>query len=332
MTRKSGQHLTYEERCQIFAFLKSGNSKRSIAKHLNVHHTTIIREVRRNSGKRGYRYKQAERLAIERRHKASAKPYRLTPMLIEKALAMLKENQASPQQISGRLKKQGFLISHESLYQFIWRDKKSGGTLYKNLRHKGKKYNKRGAKKAGRGLIPNRIDIDERPKVVEKKQRFGDFELDTIVGQNRQGALVSIVDRATKYTFLRLVDRAQAENVKDAVCESLGLLSKNDLVHTLTSDNGKEFSQHEIIAATLGGDFYFAKPYHSWERGLNEHTNGLVRQYFPKGSDFTILTESQVRDVENKLNNRPRAVLEFETPKERLFKLCTNLPHGAFHH
>src|SRR5579871_3722563 len=310
-------HLTYEERCQIYAYLTRGISKREIARLLGRSHSTIINEIKRNSGKRGYRYKQAQEFSLERRISASSVPKKMTPEAIKLIKKMLIETQSSPRQISGRLKEEyGLAISHERIYQFIWQDKKNGGDLYKNLRHSGKKYNKRSGKKAGRGLIPNRVDIDQRPEIVEKKERFGDFELDTIVGAHHQGAIVSIVDRASKYTYLRLVPQGTAENVRQAICQKLNMLSQNSFVQTLTSDNGKEFSAHEKITEELGGLFFFAKPYHSWERGLNEHTNGLVRQYFPKGSDFSILTHEQVADVERRLNNRPREVLKFKTPAE----------------
>ena len=332
LERTPSSHLVYEERCQIHTLLKIGCSQRSIARDLGVHPSTICKEIARNKGGCGYRYKQAHDLCTERREKASATS---SKMIIENKtviIEMLEDTQASPQQISGCLRKKGILdISHESIYRMIWADKRSGGELYMHLRHKAKKYNKRGGKTAGRGCIPNRIDIDQRPDIVEKKERFGDFELDTIVGAHHQGSIVSMVDRASKITCLRLLQRGTSKAVKDALIEGLKPFSKEGLVETLTSDNGKEFAAHEEVSRETGGDFYFAKPYHSWERGLNEHTNGLVRQYFPKGTNFTTLTEKEVADVERKLNNRPRATLDFDTPKERLLKLCPNLKGIAFH-
>ena len=316
MNRRIGAHLTQDERCQIYALLKSGKSKRFIAKQLGVCHTTIIRETNRNQGKRGYRYQQAQENALNRRRKASEVKRKLTPAVIEKIKQHLIETQASPIQISGRLlKEDGINISHESIYCFVWEDKHAGGTLYKDLRHRGKKYNKRSSKTAGRGLIPNRVDIDQRPLIVEEKSRIGDFELDTIVGSNHQGGIVSIVDRHSKYAMLELVPRATAHAVSEAIIRRLKHIHAT--VHTLTADNGKEFSDHEQVSKSLNAAFYFAKPYHAWERGLNEHTNGLVRQYFPKGTNFTMLTQDQVMEVENKINNRPRLILNFETPAER---------------
>ena len=331
MAHKPGSHLTYELRCQIYAYLKSGFSKRAIGRLLGCSHSTIVREVKRNGGKRGYRIKQAQNTSQERRISASSTPRKMTDENIDLIKLLLFDTQPSPRQISGRLKdKYGKKISHETIYKFIWKDKAAGGDLYKHLRRRAKKYNKRAGKTAGRGLIPNRVNIDQRPAIVEKKERFGDFELDTIVGANHQGAIVSVVDRASKYTYLTLVPKGTAENIRVAMSQRLSLLSQKSLIQTYTSDNGKEFSAHEKIVQELGGSFYFANPYHSWERGLNEHTNGLVRQYFPKGTDFTILTHKEVEEVERKLNNRPREVLNFKTPAEVFLMLTGFSPSGAF--
>jgi IS30 family transposase len=332
LERIPGSHLTYEERCQISVLLARDISGRSIAETLGIHRKTIYSELARNQNGPHYRHKKAHEMSVLRRREASSKPQKMTSENIALITEMLEETQSSPQQIAGRLRKKGAAnISHESIYRYIWADKHSGGELYLHLRHKAKKYNKRGGKTAGRGCIPNRIDIDQRPEIVEKKERFGDFELDTIVGAHHQGAIVSIVDRASKYSFLRLLKRGTAEAVKVAISEALKDLAGSGFVMTLTSDNGKEFAAHGEISTLTGGDFFFAKPYHSWERGLNEHTNGLVRQYFPKGTDFTILAEQEVLDVEKKLNDRPRAILDFDTPKERLLALCANLSPGASH-
>lgn len=332
MPPKKGNHLTYEERCQIFVLMKSGKSMREIGKLLKRSHSTIIREMRRNSGGRGYHFQQAEILAQDRRSCVSRRPKKMSDLAIKEIRQMLEETQASPEQISGRLKlKAGIFISHETIYRFIWRDKTLGGNLYMHLRHRAKKYNKRGSKKAGRGLIPGRIDISDRPKIVEQKERFGDMELDTIVGANHQGAIVSIVDRASKVVWLSRLRRGTAQNVRKAINTQLKPLGDQNMIHTLTSDNGKEFAEHAKVTKALGGNFYFAKPYHSWERGLNEHTNGLVRQYFPKGANFATLTEDEVKIVQFKLNNRPRKILNFETPFEVMSRLVPNMPPGAFH-
>ena len=332
MSKVSSCHLSYEERCQIYSHLQNNLSQREIAILIGRNQSVISREIRRNSGNRGYRFKQANNKALARKSDASSCPSTMIPSTISLIKKALIETNASPVQISGRLKKNNDIyVSHESIYTYIWKNKNEGGVLYLYLRRKAKKYNRRKGKKAGRGLIPNRVDIEKRPAIVEQKKRFGDFELDTIVGANHKGAIVSVVDRASKYTFLRLVKHANVKEVNNALYKRLKKLAKKKLINTFTADNGKEFSGHEKIVEKLGGKFFFAKPYHSWERGLNEHTNGLVRQYFPKGTDFTKLTNKQVAEVERKLNFRPRKILNFKTPSEMFFKLNKFLESDAFH-
>ena len=327
---KGYHHLTYEQRCQLYTLKKRGDSPPTIAKELGVHRSTIYRELERNSGGRGYRFKQAQEKSTARRSKASSHPYKMTPETI--ATIEVKLNlQWSPEQISGWLEKQESLntVSYETIYQYIWEDKRNGGVLYRHLRHRGKKYNKRGSGRAGRGCIPNRVDIDQRPKIVEKKVRLGDWELDTIIGKGHKGAIVSIVDRASKLTKLIKVSGKTANEVEQATLSKL--IPIQEFVLTLTADNGKEFANHERISRALNGDFFFAKPYHSWERGLNEHTNGLVRQYFPKSMAFDEVTQDQLDEVEILLNNRPRKVLQYSTPMEVFRLLSEQSPIVALH-
>lgn len=316
-----GYHqLTYEQRCQIVILKERGDSFSTIAKSLGVHKSSITREFRRNIGQRGYHHEQAHRKAQERKY---SNPDKMTPpmvMLIEEKLRL----QWSPVQISGWLKKQCLnSVSHETIYKHVWKDKRWGGSLYKELRHHGKKYNKRGKATAGRGCIPGRVDIDQRPLVVNEKSRLGDLELDTIIGAGHSGAIVSIVDRASKFTHLVKVHTKTAEEVSKAIVDKLKPIKQ--FVLTMTADNGKEFAYHKAVATQLGADCYFAKPYHSWERGLNEHTNGLVRQYFPKQTNFRNVTEEDLELVENLINNRPRKILGFETPLERFTTLSKSL-------
>jgi IS30 family transposase len=222
----------------------------------------------------------------------------------------------------------GFQSEATSILTQGGKDKRSGGTLFKQLRHNGKKYNKRSSGKAGRGCIPNRVDIDERPAIVEQKTRIGDWEGDTIIGVKHQGAIVSYVDRCSKFTVLKKVDRKTSELVTQATIEKLG---QNVLpVLTITYDNGMEFADHGSIASALKTNCYFAKPYHSWERGLNEHTNGLVRQYLPKKTDFTQVSDQTVQLIAEKLNNRPRKILNYRTPLEILTmhqNIAASAPH-----
>lgn len=192
----SYHHLTQDQRCQIYTLKSIGRTQKFIARYIGVHPSTVSRELKRNQGQRGYRYQQAHRLAGERRYQASCQARIMKRPLMTRITQHLKARW-SPEQISGRLKREGINISHESIYQFVWRDKRKGGQIYRLLRHQGKKYNKQRAKNAGRGLIPHRIDIDQRPRVVEKKTRYGDWEGDTVIGARHKGALATYVDRST---------------------------------------------------------------------------------------------------------------------------------------
>jgi len=304
-------HLTYEQRCQIYALKKRDFSLSLIAVDLGVSKSTVCREIKRNSGEKGYRFKQAQRFSEKRRTGQYLKMTAELQEIIESKILI----QWSPQQISGWLKVQKVCrISHERIYQYIWEDKKKGGSLYKNLRHKAKKYHRRASAQAGRGLIPGRVDIDLRPEVVEAKERIGDWELDTIIGAKHKGAIVSIVDRASKLMRIKKVSHKKKDVVGKALREMLD--PKKDLILTLTADNGKEFAEHQAVSRALKADFFFAKPYHAWQRGLSEHTNGLVRQYIPKKTDLNTISDEDVQIIEKLINNRPRAVLNFKTPME----------------
>ena len=249
----------------------------------------------------------------------------MTPCLIARVEALLYDRQWSPEQICGALNHEdGTKVSHESLYRYIWLDKRTGGTLYLNLRQRGKKRNKRGAAAVGRGLIPGRIDIAQRPSIVDARSRLDDWELDSIIGAKHRGAITSMVERKTKLTKLVLLEGPTSKATNAGIIARLGALKKH--VHTMTSDNGKEFAGHADTSEKLGAGFYFCTPYRSWERGLNENTNGLVRQYFPKG---TKLNASDVQRVEDLHNSRPRKALNFYSPKEVFDKLTAPLESYA---
>lgn len=319
-------HLTYEQRCQIYILKDRGDSLTSIGKSLSVHRTTIGRELKRNSERNRYFCKQAQEKSQKRRLEAVPKNQKMTP----KTVAIIKQKlklQWSPVQISGRIKIENVHVSHETIYKYIWRDKKQGGVLYKDLRHQGKKYNKRSKGTAGRGCIPGRIDIDSRPSIVEGKTRLGDWELDTIIGAGQSGVIVSMVERTSKLTKLVKISHRTAYEVEKALLDRLNPIK--EFVHTMTADNGKEFANHQRISSKLEAGFYFAKPYHSWERGLNEHTNGLVRQYLPKEKRFDTISEADLEKIEVLLNNRPRKVLYFETPLEVFDRLTNKSSSGA---
>ena len=310
----SYKQLAEEQRYQIYALMKAGYRQTKIAAVVGVHKSTISREVRRNQGLRGYRPLQAHQLAVHRRQtKAQC---RLTPKhwsLIERLL----QEDWSPEQISLWLAdQQANTISHEWIYQHVLQDKAQDGTLYRHLRCQKARKKRYGAYDR-RGHLRNRVSIEERPGIVDDRTRLGDWELDTIIGKGRRQVLVSLTERTSRLALIAKVSTKEAEGVTHAILKLLAPLSEQ--VYTLTADNGKEFAQHEAIAKALNADFYFAHPYASWERGLNENTNGLIRQYFPKSCDFTTITQKDLDHVMHKLNNRPRKCLGMQTPNQVCF-------------
>lgn len=314
------KQLTQEQRYQIEALLKAGHNQTETATVIGVDKGTISREIRRNSGLRGYRPRQAHRLALARR--ANKAQPRITNWVWQQVEALIREGW-SPEQIAGRLEdEQGVCISHEWIYLYIYADKRSGGDLYRYLRCQ-KARRKRYGTYSRRGIIPNQVSIDARPAIVDSRRRFGDWEGDTVIGKGHRGALVTLVERKSLYTVIRAVLYKTAEAVRNAVTE--GLTPHKERVHTITYDNGREFTDHEGMARDLDAHIYFAHPYASWERGLNENTNGLIRQYFPKNRDLTTVTESELEYVMEKLNHRPRKTLGFRTPYEVFFKTKTLL-------
>lgn len=305
------KQLTQEERYQISALLKAGHDQSEIAMILNRHKSTISRELERNSGLRGYRPIQAQRLADERRQ--SKAKTRITDTVWTNVERLLRQDW-SPEQISLWLKAEKQMsISHEWIYQYVLQDKHYGGDLYRHLRCQ-KQRRKRYGSYNRRGQIIDRVSIDDRPAIVDRRSRIGDWELDTIIGKNHQQAIVSLSERKSRFTLIHKVERKTAQCVSRAIIKLLKPFS--DQVITLTSDNGKEFAEHKKIANKLNAKFYFAHPYASWERGLNENTNGLIRQYFPKGSNFTDITQKEINQVMHKLNNRPRKCLGIKTPNQ----------------
>ena len=281
-----------------------------IAKVIEKHKTTISRELKRNSGMRGYRPKQAHNNALDRRNHTRARIQPDTWELIHDKIRM----DWSPEQISGRLKRNyDIRISHEWIYQHIMADKRAGGDLYKHLRLQ-KKRRKRYGSYERRGQLPNRVSIDERPAIVDARQRIGDWEVDTIIGKRHQQAIVTLTERKTRFALLRKVDHRAAEQVAVVMIDLLQPFS--DHVHTITSDNGKEFAEHKKVAKLLQTDFYFAHPFSAWERGTNENMNGLVRQYVPKSQDLNLLSNSDLQLVMDRLNYRPRKCLDFLSPFE----------------
>jgi transposase, IS30 family len=301
-------HLTREERYQIYALKKAGHKQYEIAELLERSESTISRELARNIGGRGYRPKQAQCMADDRRAMNARTIDDATWQFAQEMLML----QWSPEQISGHAD-----ISPETVYQRVYANKRAGGLLWKNLRCQ-KKRKKRYGKIDRRGMIPNRHSIEDRPAVVETRSRVGDWEADTVIGKNHRQAIVSIVERKSGFTLIHKVERKTALAVSQAM---IGLLKPHQKkVHTITSDNGREFAGHEEIACRLKADFYFAHPYSSWERGTNENTNGLIRQYFPKSRDFVTITQQEIDHAMERLNNRPRKRLGYQTPNQVFFK------------
>ncbi len=316
--------LTEHQRYQIYVLKKAEHNQAQIAQLLNVSASTISRELKRNTGKRGYRPKQAQMKTIQRRQ--SAKKYtKMTPRLKRTINDKLRQ-EWSPEQITGWLRDINLTsVSHQRIYDHIREDRRCGGTLYKHLRQSHKKRRKRYGYQDSRGQIKERVSIDDRPKIVDRKSRFGDWEIDTIIGKNHLGVLISIVERRSRYTLITRANSKQAEEVSNKTVDLLHPVQ--NLVHTITADNGKEFASHKQISTSLNADVYFAHPYHAWERGLNENTNGLIRQYFPKGSDLKWLTKQQIKKVQDRLNHRPRKCLGFKTP-EQIFKKALDETHS----
>jgi len=311
---KRYNQLTQEPRYQISGLRKAGMSLRAIALEVGVHFSTISRELRRNATVDGYNPKTAHQLSDTRR-KSALKAHKRT----DKTNTIIKESLAigwSPDAISQRLMLEtppDEHICHTTIYKRIEEDRLQGGTLYRRLPRFGKTRWKGGKrnKKAGVKLIPDRIDISERPEIVEKRERIGDWEGDTVHGQNAH--LVTLVDRSTRFTLATRVFKKTKEAVADAMLE---LLSKVHSVKTITLDNGGEFAAHARVATGTGAKVYFAKPYASWQRGTNENTNGRIRRFWPKKFDMATLTDKEIEDNILLLNLTPRKVLGGLTPLE----------------
>jgi transposase, IS30 family len=304
--------LTCQQRYTIEAMNRKKSPQKDIAATIGVSPSTISRELRRR-GMTKEKY-----CHITAQHHADSHPWqggRIAPELWEKVETKLRTEQWSPEQISQTFAKTDVgKVSHEAIYQHIYRDQQTGGGLHKHLRHRCKSYRKRGLGRERRGRIKNQVMIDERPPIVEERSRVGDWELDTIIGRPGGKVLVTMVERKSRYTFIGLAENKEAEEVTLKILTAL--TEHRQKVETMTFDNGKEFALHEHLAEILDAKTYFAHPYHSWERGLNENTNGLIRQYFRKGSSFDELTIEDVKRVETLLNTRPRKCLDYQTPND----------------
>jgi len=318
--RQNYSQLTVDERNQFYALQQAEMPMTEIANQLGRSRTTLYNELNRNRGGRGYRPRQAQQFA-EKRRAEKVQPLKMRPEVIAYLESKL-QLQWSPEQIASTMKTDpdgpGLAVSPKTIYRYVWEDKRAGGTLYTHLRHGLKKRRKRRGSKDSRGKIHNRVDIDQRPAVVETHKRLRDWEADLVCGTGSSGYLVTLVERFSRRV---LIGYTKTKTAGEVTSEILRLL-KDEVVETLTFDNGKEFADHERIAAELGCKCYFAKPYHSWERGLNENTNGLIRQYFPKKMSFAQITADQIALVQHRLNTRPRKCLGFKPPDMVYFSLA----------
>ena len=311
----SYNQLTQCQRYQIHALLKSDHNQTEIAETIGVHKSTISREVRRNRGQRGYRPKQAHYKSIKRR---SWDRRRIKPQAWTWIGEKIRQDW-SPEQITLWMKKyRKVSVSHEWIYQYIYVDKRAGGDLHKHLRCQ-KKRRKRYGSNDRRGNLVDRVSIEQRPDVVDERNRLGDWEADTVIGKKSPYALVTLVERKSRFTLVKKINRRTAEATRNAVVQLLEPYYLKTL--TITFDNGREFAGHQEIAKELDTEVFFAHPYASWERGTNENTNGLLRQYFPKGSDFSKITDEKVQFAQKRLNQRPRKCLNILTPEIVFFKL-----------
>lgn len=315
-------HLTYEQRYAIEVMIAEGISKQIIAKRLKVAKSTIYRELKRNSDKRNglYRSKLAQRKYVDR---LASKPkyVKFSGELKQQVESLLKIDY-SPEQISGILKKQGvFSISHERIYQYVWDEKRNKGRLHLHLRHQGRKYRKRGNQKDSRGVLTGRVGIEKRPKEADNRSEFGHFEIDTIIGKNHKGAIITLNDRACGMLWMRKVERREAALVRQKTCEILDEI--RPYIKSITADNGKEFAEHQHITDEYC-NYYFANPYSPWERGSNENLNGLIRQYIPKSSCLESITDERIKEIEERINSRPRKRYDYENPIFRMEKLLFN--------
>jgi|APCry1669189241_1035207.scaffolds.fasta_scaffold65579_1 transposase, IS30 family len=315
---KQDTHLTLHERYQIEWMHRSMWNHDRIGEQLRRSRSTIDREIRRNSGPDGYKAPRADAFARARlRSRARANARKIDPEVWPQVYEALATHW-SPEQIAGRLCLEGspLRVSHESIYTHIYADKRAGGDLWKHLACQKARRRRHGAARARRHLIPNRVPIEQRPAIVERKARFGDWEGDTLADASHSNAVVTLVERSSMYIVLGAVQKRTTLLVCNAIIKGLDRLGEP--VHTLTLDNGAEFCAHHLITQALGARCYFANPYSAWERGLNENHNGLVRRYIPKRASLANYTQAHLDAIAHRLNNRPRKRLGYRTPQEIL--------------
>ncbi len=305
--------LAQGQRYQIDVLMRTCKSQREVARVMGLSSSTISRELRRNRQGDGYCPIAAQEASDHRRRHA-AKARKMTSLWVARIERLLRLDW-SPELISGRLKaEEGFQISHQCIYNHVWKDWQRGGDLFLYLRRCGKPYRRHPGQGASRSKIPHRVGIEARPEIVDDRARIGDWEVDTVIGRQGGAALVTLVERKSRFTLIGKVQRRYADLVRDSIIELLG--DHRGKLCTITADNGTEFVEHERVSEKLKLDFYFAHAYSAWERGSNEQVNGLIRQYLPKGLDLDDVSEAELEWIMNRLNHRPRKCLDFQTPYE----------------
>lgn len=306
--------LGLDERYQIYSLLQRGWSITRIAEWMRRSRTTIYRELKRNRGGTGWRPSQAWEMALARRlGKTGA---RLGPTVWQEVERLLRDDW-SPQQIADRFRLENNVgISHEWIYRYVYRDQRHGGDLYRHLRRQ-KPRRKRLGKYGRRRYLKDTRSIEKRPKGADSRHCFGHWEGDTVIGKGQKGALLTLVERKARYTRLCHLPTRHSDGVRDKVRQLLAPIK--DRVKTITYDNGREFAAHQAMEVDLEARVYFAHPYASWERGTNENTNGLLRQYFPKKRNLAVVSAQEIAQAEYRLNHRPRKCLGFKTPHEVFF-------------
>ena len=317
--------VTEEERTFIYRWSQEGEGVSEMSRRLRRARSSISRELVRNRGKKGYRPKQGHWKATERARRPG--PRRFTEEVRLDAESRLKDGW-TPDIIGQRARLEGRAwVCKETIYKHIYADAKAGGTLWKHLPRARRKRHRRCPKQEGRGRgrIPNQRRIDTRPADVETRTTVGHWEGDLINGAHKTGNLVTLVERLTRFTLTGRTDSKEADEVTQRICAQLGTLP-HAVRLSLTLDNGKEFARHEEIALITNMDVFFAKPYHSWERGTNENTNGLIRRLHPKKSSFAGIGEAELRRIDTYLNDRPRKCLGWMTPREKMaaFLACAS--------
>ena len=315
--QKQNRHLREEDRGVIYRMNKAGKTQPEIAQAIGFGQSTVSKELKRNRGNRGYRPAQAHQKATQRKKDKNSRAQVIQGEIKEVVEKRLKRKH-SPEQISGRLKTHGIHVSHETIYKYIVENKAEGGTLHKELRINGKRRYRRRVKAGRVSKIVGRVGLDQRPKAVELRNRYGDWEVDLIEGIKGSGFLLSLYERKSRLGKLVYLPTKGAEGTAQAIIKGL----KSYKVKTLTYDNGLEFARHAEVSKELKARGYFCAPYHSWEKGGVENFNGLVRQYFPKGSDFREISPNELSRVEREINQRPRKTLSYKSPSELETKLA----------